>query len=181
MAIRWDKLTVKAQEAMQRASELASEHGNSEVMPLHVLAALLEDREGIVGGQQGAGEADDLSGIREALRGATRTLLPDAHLSAHDDGVHRRHREHAQRVRVLAAVLRALVSTRAHDARDRRRCHARSSALRCPQALGRLAHRPPDRRRSAEGARASGTVLRPRAVDERHAASRHRRILWPGV
>src|SRR3569833_2059132 len=48
MAIRWDKLTVKAQEAMQRASELASEHGNSEVMPLHVLAALIEDREGIV-------------------------------------------------------------------------------------------------------------------------------------
>src|SRR6266568_4498397 len=48
MAIRWDKLTVKAQEAMQRASELASEHGNSEVVPLHVLAALVEDREGIV-------------------------------------------------------------------------------------------------------------------------------------
>ncbi len=48
MAIRWDRLTVKAQEAMQRASELASEHGNSELMPLHLLAALLEDREGIV-------------------------------------------------------------------------------------------------------------------------------------
>ena len=48
MAIRWDRLTVKAQEAMQRASELASEHGNPELMPLHVLAALLEDREGIV-------------------------------------------------------------------------------------------------------------------------------------
>jgi ATP-dependent Clp protease ATP-binding subunit ClpB len=48
MAIRWDRLTVKAQEAMQRASELASEHGNSEVVPLHLLAALLEDREGIV-------------------------------------------------------------------------------------------------------------------------------------
>src|SRR3954447_23361544 len=48
MAIRWDKLTVKAQEAMQRASELASEHGNSEVVPLHVLSALIEDREGIV-------------------------------------------------------------------------------------------------------------------------------------
>ncbi|HYE24048.1 MAG TPA: ATP-dependent chaperone ClpB [Clostridia bacterium] len=48
MAIRWDKLTVKAQEAMQRASELASEHGNSEVLPVHVLAALVEDREGIV-------------------------------------------------------------------------------------------------------------------------------------
>src|SRR5437868_4365576 len=48
MAIRWDKLTVKAQEAVQRASELASEYGNPEVLPLHVLTALLEDREGIV-------------------------------------------------------------------------------------------------------------------------------------
>ena len=48
MAIRWDKLTVKSQEAVQRASELASEHGNPELMPLHLLVALLEDRDGIV-------------------------------------------------------------------------------------------------------------------------------------
>src|SRR3982075_1451370 len=48
MAIRWDKFTVKAQEAVQRASELASEHGNPELMPVHLLAALMEDKEGIV-------------------------------------------------------------------------------------------------------------------------------------
>src|SRR5664280_2466710 len=48
MAIRWDKLTMKAQEAMQRANDLASEHGNPELQPVHILAALLEDREGIV-------------------------------------------------------------------------------------------------------------------------------------
>jgi ATP-dependent Clp protease ATP-binding subunit ClpB len=48
MAIRWDKFTLRAQEAVQRANELASEHGNPEVLPLHVLAALLEDKEGIV-------------------------------------------------------------------------------------------------------------------------------------
>ncbi len=48
MAIRWDKFTVKAQEAAQRANELASEHGNPELMPVHLLAALVEDREGIV-------------------------------------------------------------------------------------------------------------------------------------
>ena len=48
MAIRWDKFTVKAQEAVQRASELASQHGNPEVLPAHLLAALLEDKEGIV-------------------------------------------------------------------------------------------------------------------------------------
>jgi ATP-dependent Clp protease ATP-binding subunit ClpB len=48
MAIRWDKFTVKAQEAVQRANELASEHGNPELLPVHLLAALVEDREGIV-------------------------------------------------------------------------------------------------------------------------------------
>jgi ATP-dependent Clp protease ATP-binding subunit ClpB len=48
MAIRWDKLTLKAQEAVQRGNDLASEHGNPELLPLHLLAALLEDNEGIV-------------------------------------------------------------------------------------------------------------------------------------
>ncbi len=48
MPIRWDKFTVKAQEAMQRANQLAAEHGNPELQPLHLLAALLEDKEGIV-------------------------------------------------------------------------------------------------------------------------------------
>ncbi len=48
MAIRWDKLTVKAQEAVQRANDIASEHGNPELLPVHLLAALLEDKEGIV-------------------------------------------------------------------------------------------------------------------------------------
>ncbi len=48
MAIRWDKLTLKAQEAVQQAGHLASEHGNPELLPLHILDALLGDREGIV-------------------------------------------------------------------------------------------------------------------------------------
>ncbi len=48
MPIRWDKFTVKAQEAVQRANTLASEHGNPELLPQHLLAALLEDKEGIV-------------------------------------------------------------------------------------------------------------------------------------
>ncbi|HTZ97074.1 MAG TPA: ATP-dependent chaperone ClpB [Terriglobales bacterium] len=49
MPIRWDKFTVKAQEAVQRANELASENGNPELLPVHILAALSEDKEGIVG------------------------------------------------------------------------------------------------------------------------------------
>jgi len=48
MPIRWDKFTVKAQEAVQRGNDLASQHGNPELLPVHLLAALLEDKEGIV-------------------------------------------------------------------------------------------------------------------------------------
>jgi ATP-dependent Clp protease ATP-binding subunit ClpB len=50
MAFRFDKLTIKAQEALARAQSLASEHGHPEIDPLHLLAALLfEGDEGIVG------------------------------------------------------------------------------------------------------------------------------------
>src|SRR6201990_1337418 len=48
MAIRWEKLTVKSQEAIQGAQNHAAENGNPEVLPLHLMAALLEDREGVV-------------------------------------------------------------------------------------------------------------------------------------
>jgi ATP-dependent Clp protease ATP-binding subunit ClpB len=48
MAIRWDKLTIKSQAALQAASELAAQNGNPEVQPAHLLAALLEDKEGVV-------------------------------------------------------------------------------------------------------------------------------------
>ena len=44
----WEKLTSKAKEAVQSASRLASRYGNAEVMPLHLLASLLADREGMV-------------------------------------------------------------------------------------------------------------------------------------
>ena len=48
MAVRWDELTHKAKEAVQAANYLASRHGNPEVLPLHVLTVLLEDRESIL-------------------------------------------------------------------------------------------------------------------------------------
>ena len=48
MAIRWDKFTVKSQEAVQQASALAADNGNPELLPLHLLAALLEDRDGVI-------------------------------------------------------------------------------------------------------------------------------------
>src|SRR5438067_125812 len=48
MAIRWDKFTIKAQEAIQAANDSAAEHGNPEMRPLHLLGALLADKEGVV-------------------------------------------------------------------------------------------------------------------------------------
>ena len=48
MAIKWDRLTVKSQEAVQAAGGHAAENGNPEVLPLHLMAALLEDQEGVV-------------------------------------------------------------------------------------------------------------------------------------
>jgi len=48
LAIRWEKLTVKSQEAMQQAQKRAAEFGNPEVRPVHLLLALIEDREGVI-------------------------------------------------------------------------------------------------------------------------------------
>ena len=48
MAIRWDKLTVKSQEAVQQAQQRAAELGNPEMLPVHLLLALVEDREGVI-------------------------------------------------------------------------------------------------------------------------------------
>ena len=48
MAIKWDKLTVKSAEAVQAAVGMAGENGNPETLPVHLMAALLEDKEGVV-------------------------------------------------------------------------------------------------------------------------------------
>ncbi len=88
MAIRWDKFTVKSQEAIQQATETASQHGNPELLPIHILAALLQDREGIITPvltRLGANPANVLSQVTERI-----TRLPkvsgggvmDARLSA---------------------------------------------------------------------------------------------------
>jgi ATP-dependent Clp protease ATP-binding subunit ClpB len=48
MAIRWEKLTVKSQQAMEQAQARTAELGNPEVLPVHLLLALVEDREGVI-------------------------------------------------------------------------------------------------------------------------------------
>jgi len=48
MSLRFDKLTTKAQEAVARAVEIATEHGHPEIDPLHMLASLLAENGGVV-------------------------------------------------------------------------------------------------------------------------------------
>jgi len=48
MAFRFDKLTIKAQEAVAQAQNLAMESGHPEVDALHLLQALLQESEGVV-------------------------------------------------------------------------------------------------------------------------------------
>ncbi len=48
MAFRMDKLTVKAQEAVQEAQQLAENLGHPQLLPLHLLKALLDEEGGIV-------------------------------------------------------------------------------------------------------------------------------------
>jgi len=48
MPFRFDKLTQKAQEAVQQAQEIAGQNGHQAVHPLHLLISLASEREGIV-------------------------------------------------------------------------------------------------------------------------------------
>ena len=48
MSVRFDKFTVKAQEAVQASQEIADKHSHQAIEPEHLLAALLEQEGGIV-------------------------------------------------------------------------------------------------------------------------------------
>ena len=48
MAFRFDKLTVKSQEAVQQAQQEAENRGHQQLVPLHLLKALLTEDQGIV-------------------------------------------------------------------------------------------------------------------------------------
>lgn len=48
MAFNFNKLTIKAQEAVQQAQEIASNYSNQLIEPEHLFAALLQDQDGIV-------------------------------------------------------------------------------------------------------------------------------------
>jgi ATP-dependent Clp protease ATP-binding subunit ClpB len=46
--LRYDKLTVKAQEAQQKAQAVAEQYGQQQLQPLHLLSALVSQRDGVV-------------------------------------------------------------------------------------------------------------------------------------
>jgi len=46
--LRFDKMTVKAQEAVQESQEIAARHENQAIEPLHLLVALVEQKDGVV-------------------------------------------------------------------------------------------------------------------------------------
>jgi len=46
--LRFDKMTVKAQEALQEAQEVAARHENQAVEPIHLLEALVQQQDGVV-------------------------------------------------------------------------------------------------------------------------------------
>ncbi len=46
--LRYDKLTVKAQEALQAAQDIAGKRGQQQLEPLHLLAALVAQQDGVV-------------------------------------------------------------------------------------------------------------------------------------
>src|SRR5712691_8494756 len=46
--LRFEKMTVKAQEAVQSAQEIAASHENQQIEPIHLLAALVAQADGVV-------------------------------------------------------------------------------------------------------------------------------------
>ncbi len=68
--MRFDKFTLKAQEAIQNAQEVASRKGHQQIEPEHLLYALLEQGEGIIApilGKIGAKADSILQDVLEAL------------------------------------------------------------------------------------------------------------------
>jgi ATP-dependent Clp protease ATP-binding subunit ClpB len=68
--MKFDKFTLKAQEVIQNSQEIASQKGHQQIEPEHLLYALLEMREGIIGpllGKIGVEEEAIIHDLSEAL------------------------------------------------------------------------------------------------------------------
>ena len=47
--MRFDKFTIKSQELIQNYQVLVSQYNNQQIEPEHLLAAMIDEKEGIVG------------------------------------------------------------------------------------------------------------------------------------
>src|SRR5262249_42691213 len=75
MAFRFDQLTLKSQEAVQRAQSLARERGHQRIEPMHLLAALLNPEQQVVRSlltQLGVNPAQILKAAEEGLNSLPR-------------------------------------------------------------------------------------------------------------
>jgi ATP-dependent Clp protease ATP-binding subunit ClpB len=86
MAFRFDQLTLKSQEAVQRAQSLARERGHQRLEPMHLLAALLDPDQQVVRSllsQLGVNPAQILKAAEEGLAslprvsGGEQTISPE--------------------------------------------------------------------------------------------------------
>ena len=70
MAFRFDKLTLKSQEAVQNAQGIARDRGHQRIEPMHLLAALLDPDQGVIRSllsQLGVNPAQVLKAAEEGL------------------------------------------------------------------------------------------------------------------
>src|ERR1700734_87931 len=70
MAFRFDQLTLKSQEAVQKAQSLARDRGHQRIEPMHLLAALLDSDQQVVRSlltQLGVNPAQILKAAEEGL------------------------------------------------------------------------------------------------------------------
>ncbi|MBV8675708.1 MAG: AAA family ATPase [Planctomycetaceae bacterium] len=84
MAFRFDQLTLKSQEAVQKAQGLARDRGHQRLEPMHLLAALLDPEQTVVRsllGQLGVNPAQVLRASEEGLNALPKVTGGEATLS----------------------------------------------------------------------------------------------------
>ena len=91
--MRFDKFTIKSQELIQEAQSLASRYGNPQIEPEHLLAAMLQEADGIAGGMlrklgaSPAGIVGDVTAAIEKLPSVSGGGMGEAYLSARSKSV----------------------------------------------------------------------------------------------
>ncbi len=84
MAFRYDKLTLKSQEALQKAQDLAKDRGHPRLEPLHLLSALLDPEQTVIRSlltQLGVNPAQILKAAEEGLNSLPKVSGADVSVS----------------------------------------------------------------------------------------------------